>query len=550
MSRSARGVPKEIALFGERQFKETGASAVEVLRVKASTIRKHFRELRGVNYIVAVISLDRIRVYFFTQAGLMVGAENLDLTTYSKVRKTSRLLAKYEKPRELTPEEKRIEATEEMRTALSGAIRRISRHLGIKAPAFPDVFVTREPSQESSQSFGATWSPSGEVVFNEDSLKTDWSKSLLDRVAFSLTLTPAVRMTDSASLIGNALSLSLQKGSKRFPWLRKWEEVSKESEWIHLVTHFIRHADTYRAQHYDWFRQTLIGGDGQTGLHDLAKAVEVIHDGCHLPIGTEEYHKIVTYCKALKSPRKLLQSHHEFDNIHLSPRVISLPDCLDITLGEVPEGERVWVQVRFMEGRETRSLTVAEGGDERIDLIEYMLNLEDIYPSSGGLFSHGRTIVRNALRALGVTADPEPTLDVSIEPSHSTLNTSEKAVLDRLVLGERDIILNSLVGSPQAVESLVKKGRVIFLPDFNHLGLNLSFVVHGDYTAVREVVRSHTLETTLLRAGDVAYALSVAPSQWSGSLVSAAASAGLSVMPVLDYISPRRTIRVEHIRLV
>ncbi|RLI58438.1 MAG: hypothetical protein DRO87_05730, partial [Candidatus Thorarchaeota archaeon] len=440
MSRSARGVPKEIALFGERQFKETGASAVEVLRVKASTIRKHFRELRGVNYIVAVISLDRIRVYFFTQAGLMVGAENLDLTTYSKVRKTSRLLAKYEKPRELTPEEKRIEATEEMRTALSGAIRRISRHLGIKAPAFPDVFVTREPSQESSQSFGATWSPSGEVVFNEDSLKTDWSKSLLDRVAFSLTLTPAVRMTDSASLIGNALSLSLQKGSKRFPWLRKWEEVSKESEWIHLVTHFIRHADTYRAQHYDWFRQTLIGGDGQTGLHDLAKAVEVIHDGCHLPIGTEEYHKIVTYCKALKSPRKLLQSHHEFDNIHLSPRVISLPDCLDITLGEVPEGERVWVQVRFMEGRETRSLTVAEGGDERIDLIEYMLNLEDIYPSSGGLFSHGRTIVRNALRALGVTADPEPTLDVSIEPSHSTLNTSEKAVLDRLVLGERDII--------------------------------------------------------------------------------------------------------------
>ena len=58
MSRSSRTIPKEIAAFGERQFMETGAERVEVLRVKTSTIRKMFKKLSGITYIVTVISLN------------------------------------------------------------------------------------------------------------------------------------------------------------------------------------------------------------------------------------------------------------------------------------------------------------------------------------------------------------------------------------------------------------------------------------------------------------------------------------------------------------
>ena len=54
MSRSAREIPKTIAAFGEKQFKETGAAAVEVLRVKAAVMRKHFRQLKGIVFLIVL----------------------------------------------------------------------------------------------------------------------------------------------------------------------------------------------------------------------------------------------------------------------------------------------------------------------------------------------------------------------------------------------------------------------------------------------------------------------------------------------------------------
>ena len=89
-----------VAAFGEKQFNETGAQAVEVLRVKASVMRKHFRQLKGILFLVAVISLDRIRVYFFNGAGVMVIGENLEQKMYEKVRRSSKIVAKFEKPKE------------------------------------------------------------------------------------------------------------------------------------------------------------------------------------------------------------------------------------------------------------------------------------------------------------------------------------------------------------------------------------------------------------------------------------------------------------------
>jgi len=123
MQKRSRGVPKELASFGEKQFHDTGAAAVEILRVKASTIRKHFKSLKGTSFLVAVVNLDRVRIYMFNLAGVMLGAENLDEAQYSQIRKTSRLLSKFEKPIPPTEEELRMEATEELRSALSRAIR-------------------------------------------------------------------------------------------------------------------------------------------------------------------------------------------------------------------------------------------------------------------------------------------------------------------------------------------------------------------------------------------------------------------------------------------
>ncbi|MHA2359831.1 MAG: hypothetical protein ACXAB5_06135 [Candidatus Thorarchaeota archaeon] len=89
LPRSAREVPKEIAAFGEKQFKETGAAAVEVLRVKAAVMRKHFSKLKGITFVVAVVSLDRVRIYFFNAAGVMLVGENVEPSMYTKVRRAS-----------------------------------------------------------------------------------------------------------------------------------------------------------------------------------------------------------------------------------------------------------------------------------------------------------------------------------------------------------------------------------------------------------------------------------------------------------------------------
>ena len=147
LPRSAREVPKEIAAFGEKQFKETGAAAVEVIRVKAAVMRKHFRELKGITYLVAVVAIDRVRIYFFNAAGVMLVGENVEVSMYQKVRSSSKLIAKFEKPRELTPEEKRIEATQELRDSLAKAIRRVTRVLTTASPTFPDIYVTRTSSE-------------------------------------------------------------------------------------------------------------------------------------------------------------------------------------------------------------------------------------------------------------------------------------------------------------------------------------------------------------------------------------------------------------------
>jgi hypothetical protein len=547
MSRSARGIPKEIAAFGERQFAETGATAVEVLRVKASTLRKHFKDLRGVAFLVAVISLDRVRVYFFTSTGTMVIGENLDSPAYSKIRKTSRLVAKFEKPRELTPEEKRIEATDELRADFGKALRRVSRFLGMKEPGFPDLFVAHELPESAAQSFGTEFADNGEVVFDERVLSQKWTEPVLDRAAFVVTLPADRRGLQLTNLVGNALSLGLLKEGQRTDWLKRWHEQSKGTEWTPYVDHFARHVDTYKGNHYQWLRSLLTKMKIDGGLDTFKEALAALHDGCLLPIGTEEYHRIASYCRELESPRKIIDSRHGLPSIHLAPRIFAFTQSLGLSLssGRTSESETQWGTITFFEGADLKSLVLEEGGNHSVERFEYSLNLEDSYPSTGGLISQGRYVVRRALTILGITEKPSMTFETALEPRESTLNTREEAVLERLLLGDADVIHNSLIGSPQIVESLVKKERVVFLPDFNHLGISQEFLVSGEYEAVRSVARENAIESTIFKAGREGYALVAAPSSWRTGLLEASKSRELCVWPVLSVSSPRRVLRHE-----
>jgi hypothetical protein len=184
LPRSAREIPKEIAAFGERQFKETGAAAVEVLRVKAAVMRKHFSKLKGITFLVAVVSLDRVRVYFFNAAGVMLVGENIETSMYGKIRSKSKLITKYEKPKILTPEELRIEATQDLRDSLTKSIRRISRFLATREPTFPDIFITRITPTSSIHSFGMQISVDGEFLFEETALIEKSAEGIIARSAF------------------------------------------------------------------------------------------------------------------------------------------------------------------------------------------------------------------------------------------------------------------------------------------------------------------------------------------------------------------------------
>ena len=255
MSRSIRELPKALATFGEKQFKETGATAVEVLRVKTAVMRKHFRQLQGITYLVAVISLDRIRVYFFNSAGVMLSGENVDASIYVKVRKSSKLIAKFEKPKVLTEEEIRIEATQDLRDNFGKAIRRATRFLALKEPPFPDIYVTRTKNEYLMQNFGLQISEDFEFIFEENMLSQNWTEGLLLRSAFLLHLDKKHWSNESASVIGNGLALILLKEPTRDHWSQIWKKESKGSIWNQFVIHFQEHQETYGSDVFKGFRR-------------------------------------------------------------------------------------------------------------------------------------------------------------------------------------------------------------------------------------------------------------------------------------------------------
>lgn len=548
MPRSAREIPKEIAAFGEKQFKETGAAAVEVLRVKAAVMRKHFRQLRGITFLVAVIAHDRVRIYFFNSAGVMLVGENVEASMYQKVRTSSKIIAKYEKPKELTPEEQRIEATEELRDSLAKALRRVTRFLSATSPTFPDIFVTRTSSEKPTQSFGFQITEAGEYLFEESALKMKWVDGLITRTAFLAHLDLKHSSFQISSLIGNGVAHALLKDPGKKAFREYWLKISRNTEWLPLVNHLINHVDCYGNKEFVRFSSLLQQISSSPQIDDWIPPFKVIHDSARVSVGTEEYHTIQGFCQTLSKPRKLNDRKHRLESIHLAPRVICDPTPFNtkISLSHGKPSEVDWANVSFLDGREVKTLKIGPGEESLVTAIEYWLNLEDVYPSSGGLFSHGKNVLQRALATLGIRSESKGTFEATLEFSDTPLLTNEKAVLERMILGTLDVLSNTLVGSPQIVDNLLSKGRIVLLPTFNHIGVDMDYLLRGTVDIVRSIVRQHCLEATVFRTDTDSIAIVSAPSTWRTGLFESVAARGISIWPILSTTSMRNVLRFEN----
>jgi len=148
---------------------------------------------------------------------------------------------------------------------------------------------------------------------------------------------------------------------------------------------------------------------------------------------------------------------------------------------------------------------------------------------------------------LGVVANSVNTFEARLEmKGDRSLETKEIAVLERLLMGDLDIISNTLVGSPQIMKRLLEKECIILVPDFNHLGIEPDFVVHGSYDDVQRISRT-TLESTLFKCNSKAYAIVSAPSSWRRPLLESNADSNLDIWPILSTTSKRRLLRDERI---
>jgi hypothetical protein len=547
MAKRSRVIPKELAAFGERQFKETGASIVEVLRVKTSVIRKHFKKLRGITFLVAVVSLDRIRVYFFNAAGTMLVGENVDPPVYNKIRRDSKLIVKFEKPKELTPEELRIEATQDLRDSLAKAIRRISRALATGEPAFPDIFITRAQPTTFSHSFGLQIGDKDELLFEEAAMGEKYAEGIISRAAFLTLLKDKKTNFEMANIVGNGLALALLKVSERKSFIEHWRKKSKNSENIALMNHMLTHAQCYSNIGFSRILSILQQSSDIFPLQNWIPAIEILHDETHIALGTEEYHTIKGFCRTLSKPRKLESRRHTLESIHLAPRVICNPTPLGtiLNLSSNETSENSWLQVRYLQGRDVNSFSVSDVNGDRIESIDYWLNLEDVYPSAGGLISQGKDIIRSALSKLGVLIEPPSTFMGRVEFVDRQLQPKELAVLERLGSGSLEVLANTLIGSPQVIEGLLKKGQIALWPSFNHIGVNHDFLMKGAYKDLFDTVKSYCLEGTVISSDSEAIAVVSAPTSWKNSLLGAVQENKLSLWPVLSVKSSRKILRDE-----
>ncbi len=555
MSKSSRAIPKEIAAFGERQFNETGAELVEVLRVKASTIRKLFKKISGISYIVAVISRDRVRVYFFIQSGVLIVGENIDHQTYAKLRKTSRLLSKFEKEKPPTPEELRMEATEELRTSLSKVLRRSARMLGISEPPFPEIYVTRQKLDSNSQHFGMELDEDGTIIFEESSLRSGLSNGLLNRTAFLVHINEKTSQSQRSlhefiQCVANGFAYAQLKDEKmKIEWAHNWRDSSKP-DFIPILNHFVVHSETYEGTGFRRLLDLVSEGSLDSGIDTWNKALDIIHNTLEVSVVQDDYHLINRFCETLSNTNKLSKKKHLLNKIHLAPRAIVNPSPLGITLSATIVNEpnpSNWLNVKLLQGNKIINFELMEENMEPLTSIDYWLDVSDIFPKSAGLISHGKSIQAWVLNLFGKQKPNTRTYEASIEFEDVQLSKSESAVMERLLEGKLEILSNTLIGSPGIVRSLAERKAILLLPNFSHLGISPNLYVKGTRDEILQVLVDNVIEATIFHTDSASHAVVSAHSIWRKRLIQSIAEMGLFVHDILTIDSSKPFLRQEDI---
>jgi len=94
------------------------------------------------------------------------------------------------------------------------------------------------------------------------------------------------------------------------------------------------------------------------------------------------------------------------------------------------------------------------------------------------------------------------------------------------------------------VKSLLEKNCIVFIPDFNHLGIDPDFLIHGPFDDVQRLCHS-TLEATIIKYNVMAYGIVSAPTSWRKPLLESSIDSNLEIWPILFVKSKRRLLRDE-----
>ncbi|MHA1906146.1 MAG: hypothetical protein ACW98Y_02540 [Candidatus Thorarchaeota archaeon] len=549
MARTSRELPKELAEFGQRQFNDSGAQAVEVLRVKAAVIRKYWAKLRGIAYLVAVVNLDRVRVYFFSSAGAMLVGENVDHDIYKKIRSKSKLVKKYEKPTPPTELELRMEATEELRSHLSKAIRRVARFLGVTEPAFPTIFVSKQDLDSIDQAFAMSVEDDGAYLFEESSINSRIFEGLAIRSAFLSLLDSDKSQDPIAHCVGNVMASMLLKGSSKDSWNERLIECNKTSELQQVSYHLLRHLDSYSSDGFSKILNLIKAAPVKAPPTQWIAALSTIHSQHEVSLGTDAWHTIDGFCQSLKKPRKLSTKRHTLESIHLAPRLLCNTEPLGFSLGiETSKSTTMisseWMRVVYRSHDETITFRVDENLANRINSIHYSLKLSDVIPKSGGIQSKGKQILHWAAKTFGISEFKEEGFETSIVCGNKSISESEKAVLERLSLGHLEILSNTLIGSPQRIDSLVKSGCITLLPDFSHIGIVPNFLLEGPFESIVSLSKESSIESTIFETETTSFGVFSSPSIWGKHLLETV-SDSIKIHPIIQSSSERRMIRDE-----
>ncbi len=552
MPRRERGISKKLAAFGEKQFEETGASQVEVLRVKASTIRKYFKELRGIRFLVSVLYLDLVRVYFFTENGVMLLGENLEPDRYEDIRSRSRLLRKFEKPTPPTELEVRMELTEEFRGLLSKSIKRVARYLNASEPTFPAIYLTSENIASSGQGFGVRISEEGAFLVEQDISKSPLAEGIALRISFLSNLNPKNATSNLIQTLSNSIAYALLNENARQQWRETWLKESKETNEARLVGHFIRHIPVYKDEGFSRILTILKASPADVSSTQWEEALTLVHNTLQVSLGTGASHTISMFCDELYNTDQILQKKHSLPEIHLAPRAICNPKPLghDISISWDQNGasdEDSWFHLSIIEGGNKKHLTAHKGGDNPVEEYQYYLNLSDVFPKTTGLGSHGRDIISWALDKLGLSSTREKTFAASLSVRDITASPTELAVLERLATGDLEVLANSLIGSPSRITSLMQSGGLIMVPDFSHMGLKPDLLIQGKDESVFEEVKRYCLEMTMFKTSKDSFSVVSAPSEWRSMLLLALSEYDCHIYPIVKHNSSKKWLRDEEL---